>query len=109
MIFPIVLLLLDGIYLYMTKNYTTRVLNIKKVNYFAMAICYLFVLSAYYFLVYLPRKSANYAFVVGFLINGIYETTNWTIFEDWPIPLVVMDTLWGGILFYLVAISRNIF
>ena len=105
--FPIVLLLLDGIYLALTQKYTTRVLNIKKLNYFAMFICYLFVLSAYYYLVYLPRKSANYAFVVGFLINGIYETTNWTIFENWPLPLVVMDTLWGGILFYLVTLSRN--
>lgn len=104
MIFPFVLLVLDGLYLYLTRKYTMKVLNIKKINYLAMAICYLFVLFSYYYFVYLPKKSPAYAFIVGFTINGIYETTNLTIFEDWPMPLVIMDTLWGGILFYLVAI-----
>uniref|UniRef100_A0A6C0HSF3 DUF2177 family protein n=1 Tax=viral metagenome TaxID=1070528 RepID=A0A6C0HSF3_9ZZZZ len=103
MIFPFVLLGLDGLYLYLTQKYTTRVLKIKKMNYFAMIICYLFVLFAYYYFVYLPKKSAIYAFILGFTINGIYETTNLTIFENWPVPLVIMDTMWGGILFYLVT------
>ena len=107
MLFPFVLLFLDGLYLTLTQKYTRSVLKIKKINYYAMVICYLFVLMAYYLLVYLPKKSANYAFIVGFLINGIYETTNLTILENWPLPLVFMDTLWGGILFYLVTLSRR--
>lgn len=107
MLFPFVLLFLDGLYLTLTQKYTTSALKIKKINYYAMIVCYLFVLAAYYLLVYLPKKSANYAFMVGFLINGIYETTNLTILENWPLPLVFMDTLWGGILFYLVTVSRH--
>jgi uncharacterized membrane protein len=109
MIFPFILLFLDGIYLSLTQKYTTTILNIKKINFFAMFICYLFVLFGYYYFIYLPKKSAKYAFIFGFIINGVYETTNWAIFTNWPVPLVIMDTLWGGILFYIVTIiSRYI-
>lgn len=108
MIFPIVLLLLDGLYLSLTQKYTTRVLKLKKINYFAMIICYLFVIFAYYYFIYLPRKSPEYAFIFGFIINGVYETTNWTIFEYWPLPLVIMDTIWGGVLFYLVTLVDKV-
>jgi len=106
MIFPFVLLFLDGLYLMLI--YTTHIIKLKKINYIAMAICYCFVLFTYYYFIYLPKKSPNYAFILGFVINGIYETTNLSIIENWPVSLVILDTLWGGILFYLVTIISNL-
>ena len=103
-LFPFVLLFLDGIYLLLMKKYN-RNLNVK--NYFAMIICYLFVLFSYYYFIYLPNKSPGYAFILGFVINGIYETTNWTLLKNWPLSLVIIDTLWGGILFYLVTFTTR--
>jgi uncharacterized membrane protein len=103
------MILLDAIYLYLTHKYTTRVLGIKKLNYTAMIICYGFILFSYYYFIYLPKKGMMDAFLLGLVIYGIYETTNWAIFEKWPIGLVIMDTLWGGILYSLTNLLSNTF
>lgn len=108
-LFPFIMLILDAIYLYWTSNYTTRVLYIKKINYAAMVICYGFILFSYYYFIYLPKKGAMDAFLLGMVIYGIYETTNLTIFEKWPVGLVIMDTLWGGILYSLTNLLSNTF
>lgn len=102
--FIFVLLLLDFIYLSIIGSHVKKALNIRKINYLAMVICYVFILGGYYYLVELPKKSAEYAFILGFVIYGIYETTNLTTFEKWPLWLVFIDTLWGGLLFYLTAV-----
>ena len=99
MIFAIVLLLLDFLYLYLTSKYTKKALNIKKINYLAIFICYLFILTGYYYFIALPKKSASYAFLLGFIIYGVYETTTYATFKKWRIQTVLLDTLWGGILF----------
>ena len=41
-------------------------------------------------------------FALGVAIYAVYEGTNYAIFDNWPIKMVIMDTLWGGILFVLV-------
>lgn len=61
--------------------------------------CYLFlVFGLYYFII---RKNNNYidAAILGWVIYGVYETTNATILKDWDIFSVIIDTLWGGILY----------
>ena len=97
--FPFIMVFLDFIYLSMIQK---RVLF--KLNYVGVVVCYLFILFSYYYFIYLPKKSANYAFVFGATVYGIYETTNWAIIEKWPVSLVIMDTLWGGVLYYLTTI-----
>ena len=105
---PIVFLFLDFLYLFITSKYTKRALNIRKINYLAMIVCYIFLLFGYYYFVFLPKKSATYAFILGFFVYGVYETTNWSIIQNWPIWLVIVDTLWGGLLFYFTTIiSRH--
>jgi len=103
-----VFLFLDFLYLSLSSKYTKKALNIRKINYLALFLCYVFLLSGYYYFIALPNKSATYAFVLGFFIYGVYETTNWSIIQNWPVWLVIVDTLWGGILFYLTTIiSRH--
>lgn len=41
-------------------------------------------------------------FLLGLCVYAVYEGTNYAIFDQWPAKMVVMDTLWGGILFVLV-------
>jgi uncharacterized membrane protein len=106
-LFPFIMIILDGLYLYATQKYTRKALGIKKMNYGAMIVCYLFIVFSYYYFIYLPRKSAGYAFILGMVINGIYETTNLTIFEKWPVWLVIMDTIWGGVLYSLTNVLSN--
>ena len=107
-LFPFIMLILDAIYLSATQKYTRKALGIKKLNYGAMIVCYMFILFSYYYFIYLPRKSAGYAFILGMVIYGIYETTNLSIFEKWPVWLVVMDTIWGGVLYSLTNVLSNV-
>ena len=63
---------------------------------------YLFLtLGFYYFLI---NKKSTYidAFLLGLVIYGVYETTNKAILKDWKWESVIIDTIWGGTLFFLV-------
>lgn len=44
------------------------------------------------------------------IIYGVYETTNYALFKNWSILTVIIDTLWGGLLFasttYIVNLLR---
>jgi len=47
---------------------------------------------------------------LGIVIYGVYETTNYALLKDLSILTVIIDTLWGGLLFasttYLVNLLR---
>lgn len=69
----------------------------------AVIACYmLLVLGLNYFIIY-PRRPLWDAFFLGCLINGVFETTNYSIFKQWQFETVVVDTLWGGVLFSLTT------
>ena len=44
-----------------------------------------------------------YGGLLGLLVYGVYDTTNYAIFNKWDFKTVVMDTLWGGVLFSLTT------
>jgi uncharacterized membrane protein len=60
--------------------------------------------------VFLPKLSNIYeAFLLGFCIYGVYDSTNYATIKNWDPVLAVVDTLWGGILFasiYWLAIME---
>ncbi len=43
------------------------------------------------------------AFILGLCIYAVYEMTNYALITDWHIKTVLIDTLWGGILFALTT------
>jgi uncharacterized membrane protein len=43
------------------------------------------------------------AFIFGVVIYGVYETTNYALFNKWRMTAVILDTLWGGSLFALTT------
>lgn len=45
-----------------------------------------------------------YGAVFGILVYAIYEFTNYAGLKDWPKKLVLVDTIWGGILFGLTSV-----
>jgi uncharacterized membrane protein len=57
----------------------------------------------YFFLAYmlLQTTSAQHAFFFGVSIYGVYDFTNYTMFENYDWKLAVADSLWGGVLFVL--------
>ena len=100
----IVMLSLDFVYLSVMKSYfMNQVKNVQgsplKLNYLGAAICYIFLIAGLNYFIIKPRKSVSDAFLLGLVIYGVYETTNYALFRNWSIISVLMDTLWGGLLF----------
>ena len=108
----IVFVCLDALYLNLFKNYFNKqVQNIQgseiKFNYLAAVICYIFLIIGLNYFIIRPHRSVNDAFLLGIVIYGVYETTNWAIFKNWSVLSVILDTLWGGIAFALTTFIVN--
>jgi uncharacterized membrane protein len=100
----ITMVVLDYIYLSLLKGYFSN--QVKKVqgtplkfNLLAAIICYIFLILGLNYFIIKPRRSVQDAFLLGLVIYGVYETTNWALFSNWSVISVIIDTLWGGILF----------
>jgi uncharacterized membrane protein len=78
-------------------------------NFLGAAICYILLVVGINYFIIKPRKSISDAFLLGIIIYGVYETTNLTLFKNWSILTVIIDTLWGGILFAATTYIVNLF
>lgn len=48
--------------------------------------------------------TALYAGFLGLVIYGVFAMTNFAILKHWTVPLMLLDTCWGAILFGLTAV-----
>jgi len=117
LITAIVLIVIDAIYLNLMKGYFEKQIQIiqgskPQIKYTGVLICYLFLVIGLYYFIIKPKKSVSDAFLFGLVVYAVYESTNYALFNKWSILTLVMDTLWGGILFalttYIVNMLRNI-
>ena len=105
------LLALDAIYIgaqykYLSKMYGSIQKSPLKVNFLGAALCYIALTFLLYYFILSKKKKILDAFLLGLAVYAVYETTNYATFSKWPLQLVIMDTLWGGILF---AITTKIY
>ena len=113
----VVLLLLDGTYIYANRNlYQDTVVNIQRVVMQvkpipAILVYLLLVIVINYFIIQKNRSPLE-AFLLGLCIYGIYDGTNYAMFKKWTLHVTLMDALWGGILFsattYITYILLNL-
>jgi uncharacterized membrane protein len=117
LISAILLISIDSIYLSIITNFfTNQIQNVQssqlKINYLGAALCYIFLIVGLNYFIIKPNKSVNEAFLLGIVIYGVFETTNYALFKNWSIITVIIDTLWGGILFglttYIINLLRGI-
>jgi len=104
LISAIIFISIDFVYLNLIKGYfNNQIQNVQgsapKINYLGAALCYIFLISGINYFIIKPRKSVSDAFLLGIVIYGVYETTSYALFKNWSILTVLMDTLWGGLLF----------
>ena len=104
----VIILILDGLYLTSLKSYLlNQIYQVQKsqlqINIIATLLCYLLLISGLNYFIIDKKKSIYEAFLLGIFVYGIYETTNWGIFKNWSFITVIIDTLWGGILFSLTT------
>jgi uncharacterized membrane protein len=117
LISAIVFITTDFIYLNIIKKYfLNQIKQVQgsdpKVNFLGVALCYIFLIAGINYFIIKPRKSVNDAFLLGLVIYGVFETTNYALFKNWSIITVIIDTLWGGLLFasttYIVNILHSV-
>lgn len=100
-----VLVLLDIIYIYNTKNHYLKMIakiqknkaKVKKIAFVSIYFILAFLLN--YFIIKV-KKSKEDAFFLGSAVYGVYGFTNYAILDEWNTVLMFMDILWGGTLFY---------
>jgi uncharacterized membrane protein len=118
LISAIIFITTDFVYLNVIKDYFNNQIKLvqgsePKVNYLGVALCYIFLIAGINYFIIKPRKSVNDAFLLGIVIYGVYETTNYALLKNWSILTVIIDTLWGGLLFafttYIVNMLRGVF
>jgi uncharacterized membrane protein len=110
----IVLITIDFVYLNVMKGYFDNQIKMVqgssiKMNFLGAAICYILLVVGINYFIIKPRKSISDAFLLGIIIYGVYETTNLTLFKNWSILTVIIDTLWGGLLFAATTYIVNLF
>lgn len=103
------MLILDAIYLNFSKNiFADMVVSIQrvvmKVKILPAILCYLLLIFGLNYFILNQKRSVLDAFLLGFIIYGVFDTTNMAIFKKYKWNVGLMDALWGGILFALVTL-----
>lgn len=104
----ILLILVDSVYLYFTqKMFGEMVVRIQRVamqvRWWSGAIVYVFAAVLLYWFIIKDRRPLWEATLLGLATYGIFDFTNHAILKNYDLPIAVMDTVWGGTLFTLVA------
>ena len=104
-----VLLVLDGIYLFAMQNYFLNQIKCVQgsgieLNVYASIGVYILIVFGLYYFIIREKKGVFDAFLLGIVIYGIYELTSLALLKEWSVKTVVMDSLWGGVLFALTTI-----
>jgi len=104
-----IFLFLDFVFLFLNKsNFERQLLQVQRVSVImkptGILFCYLFLLFGLYYFILREKRTPLEAFLLGLIIYGVYETTTYSVLNNWKFTTVLTDTLWGGILFYLTTI-----
>jgi uncharacterized membrane protein len=110
----VIFIILDFVYLNVIKGYfNNQIKSVQgtpiQINYLGAALCYILLIVCINYFIIKPRKSVSDAFLLGIIIYGVYETTNLALFKNWSILTVIIDTLWGGLLFASTTYIVNLF
>jgi uncharacterized membrane protein len=113
-ILGIVLLLLDYVYISTFSNhFKEQIYKVQKqplkMNIRTTILCYFLLILGLYYFILKENKSLKDAFLLGIFVYGVYELTTMSLLKDWKLSTVIIDTIWGGILFALtIYITRSL-
>ena len=104
----IIMAFLDYIYLSSISDFFKKsILNIQKskLNFrlIPAILCYVFLIFSLQYFVISKKGNLIDAFILGICIYAVFELTNYATIDKWPLRLVIIDSLWGGILFSLTS------
>jgi len=93
--------LLDAAFIYLNyKVFSHQVINVQRVvmtpKPYGIIATYAVILFAFYYFILMRRRPVYEAALLGGVINGVYELTNYSLLKKWEINTVVLDTVWGA-------------
>jgi uncharacterized membrane protein len=100
------MLALDSIYLSSIGGslFSKMVRNIQKedmkIDMYGVIGSYILLVLVLYKFIIMERRSPSDAFILGLCVYGVFDFTNIAIFKNYKWIAAIVDTLWGGILFY---------
>ena len=102
------LLVLDAFYLGFTRGiWDLQVASVQRVamqpRILGAIVCYLLLTGGLWYFILRDRRTVGEAMLLGFVIYGVFDSTNYAIFKKWQWQNALMDTIWGGILFGLTT------
>ena len=62
------------------------------------------VLTAFIYFALTKSNTIEEAFLFGFLLYAVYDTTNLATLKDWDVQVATVDMLWGGLLMSILYI-----
>jgi uncharacterized membrane protein len=100
----IVLVFLDALWIAAHASTFTKLIEKvqktrKSLRYSSIIFTYAVVIAGLYYFIIKPHRSALDAAFLGFLIYGIYNGTNYAIFNNWSLKVFFIDVFWGAFLF----------
>ena len=108
LIASIVFVLVDSFYLRsVSSHFNRQLLAVQKsplvLELAPTFLSYLFLIIGLYYFILRENRSVFDAFMLGLVIYMVYEATNKAIIKDWMWKTVLLDGLWGGVLYALTT------
>jgi uncharacterized membrane protein len=107
----LLLVMFDSVYIYFMKDTFGDLIRsiqgeslvLDKRALIGAVICYiLLAFGLYYFAISKTNSSVLDAFLLGLVIYGVFDSTNFLMFKKWDWRVMVIDAIWGGVLFSIV-------
>ena len=100
----VLFLAIDSVYLTLSKTlFNSLVKSIQgneiKLNLDGAIVAYLCIVLIFNYFIIQKNGGLMDAFLLGLLTYGIFEGTNRAIFSKWSVKAMIIDTVWGGVLF----------
>ena len=104
----IIFVILDGLYLNLAKGYFNKqVKSIQgtniQINIIATGLVYVILIYGLNYFIIRKNKSVQEAALLGFFTYAVYEFTNLALFKNWSVLTVIIDIIWGTVLFGLTT------
>ena len=101
-------LFVDSVYLYNIAGvFGQMIQQIQRsplqIQWSGAAVCYLALTGVLYWFIIKPRRPATDAAILGAAIYAVYESTSYATLKGWNVTIAMVDTVWGGVLFYIVT------
>ena len=93
-----ILLALDFIYLNLVKKqYEVQIVAVQrvvmKIKIIPVIICYALILLALNYFILRTHRPILEAFLLGFIIYGVFDSTNYALFKKWDLRLAISDAI----------------